>query len=73
MTGLRPLPNEGSIALHERLGFRKAAHFSEVGMEFRRWIDVGYWELRLSKYEHGARSPLPYSSPITSFSCCSRS
>ncbi|WP_370662829.1 MULTISPECIES: N-acetyltransferase family protein [Massilia] len=49
MTGLRPLPNEGSIALHERLGFRKAAHFSEVGMKFRCWIDVGYWELRLSK------------------------
>lgn len=41
-------PNAGSIALHERLGFRKVAHFSEVGMKFGRWVDVGYWELRLS-------------------------
>jgi phosphinothricin acetyltransferase len=41
------LPNEASVALHEALGFRKAAHFSEVGMKFARWIDVGYWELSL--------------------------
>ena len=39
------LPNEGSVALHERLGFRKVAHFNEVGFKFERWIDVGYWQL----------------------------
>ncbi|CAN5386965.1 GNAT family N-acetyltransferase [soil metagenome] len=38
------LPNEASIALHEKFGFRKCAHFSEVGRKFDRWIDVGYWE-----------------------------
>ena len=43
------LPNEGSVGLHEKMGFRKVAHFSEVGMKFGRWIDVGYWELNLSK------------------------
>jgi len=41
------LPNESSVALHERLGFRKVAHFSEVGWKFDQWIDVGYWELIL--------------------------
>lgn len=41
-------PNEASVRLHERLGFRKVAHFSEVGLKFGRWIDVGYWELRLN-------------------------
>ncbi|WP_020653707.1 arsinothricin resistance N-acetyltransferase ArsN1 family B [Massilia niastensis] len=41
-------PNERSVALHEQLGFRKVAHFSEVGRKFGRWIDVGYWELRLT-------------------------
>ena len=41
------LPNENSVALHEKLGFRKVAHFSEVGMKFGRWMDVGYWELKL--------------------------
>ena len=37
----------GGIALHERLGFRKAAHFAEVGFKQDRWIDVGYWQLSL--------------------------
>ena len=39
------LPNPASVALHERLGFRKVAHFNEVGRKYDRWIDVGYWEL----------------------------
>jgi L-amino acid N-acyltransferase YncA len=38
------LPNEASIALHERFGFEQSAHFKEVGFKFGRWIDVGYWE-----------------------------
>jgi len=41
-------PNEASVRLHERLGFEKVAHFSEVGLKFGRWIDVGYWQLKLS-------------------------
>jgi len=39
------LPNDASIKLHEKFGFEKIAHFREVGFKFRRWIDVGYWEL----------------------------
>ena len=38
------LPNAASVALHEKLGFEKVAHFREVGFKFGRWIDVGYWE-----------------------------
>ena len=41
------LPNDASVALHEKMGFEKVAHFSEVGFKFERWIDVGYWQLRL--------------------------
>ena len=41
------LPNQASIALHEKLGFQKVAHFGEVGFKFGRWIDVAYWELKL--------------------------
>lgn len=41
------LPNEASVALHEKLGFVKVAHFKEVGWKFDQWIDVGYWELIL--------------------------
>ena len=40
-------PNEASVRLHEKLGFIKVAHFSEVGRKFDQWIDVGYWQLKL--------------------------
>lgn len=32
--------NNASIHLHERLGFRLASRFSEVGRKFGRWLDV---------------------------------
>jgi L-amino acid N-acyltransferase YncA len=41
------LPNQASIALHEKCGFKKVAHFEQVGFKFNRWIDVGYWQLIL--------------------------
>lgn len=41
------LPNDASVALHEKMGFEKVAHFAEVGLKFDRWIDVGYWQLKL--------------------------
>lgn len=41
------LPNPDSIRLHEKFGFRKIAHFEEVGYKFGQWIDVGYWQLML--------------------------
>ena len=44
------LPNAASVRLHEKLGFRKVAHFSEVGLKFGRWIDVGYWQLLLNQW-----------------------
>lgn len=39
------LPNPASIRLHEKMGFQKIAHFKEVGYKFKRWVDVGYWQL----------------------------
>jgi len=47
-------PNEASVRLHERLGFEKVAHFSEVGLKFGRWVDVGYWQLKLSAAQDSA-------------------
>ena len=41
------LPNEASVALHEKFGMRKVAHFEQVGFKFDRWIDVGYWQRTL--------------------------
>jgi phosphinothricin acetyltransferase len=42
--GAIALPNDISVALHEKFGFRKVAHFDQVGFKFDRWIDVGYWQ-----------------------------
>lgn len=47
MIGGIALPNDASIGLHEKLGFKKIGHFSEVGYKFDEWIDVGYWQLTL--------------------------
>jgi len=41
------LPDDASVALHERLGFTKVAHFHEIGQRLGRWVDVGHWELLL--------------------------
>lgn len=41
------LPNEASVALLLKFGFRQVAHFKETGFKFGRWIDVGYWQLML--------------------------
>ena len=40
-------PNPGSVALHEKCGLKKVAHFEEVGFKFGRWLDVGYWQKTL--------------------------
>ena len=41
------LLNPASIALHEKFGMKKVAHFSEVGYKFGKWLDVGYWQMEL--------------------------
>ena len=41
------LPNEASVALHERMGFTPVGVFREVGFKFDRWWSVGFWERAL--------------------------
>jgi phosphinothricin acetyltransferase len=41
------LPNTASVALHEKLGMIKVAHFHQVGCKFDQWLDTGYWQLTL--------------------------
>ncbi len=41
------LPNPASIGLHEKFGVKKVAHFEEVGFKFGKWVDVGYWQVKL--------------------------
>jgi phosphinothricin acetyltransferase len=41
------LPNDRSVALHEKFGFIKVAQFPEIGYKMDQWLDVGYWSLSL--------------------------
>jgi phosphinothricin acetyltransferase len=45
--GCIALPNDASVALHEKCGFVKVAHFPQVGRKFGRWVDVGFWQATL--------------------------
>jgi phosphinothricin acetyltransferase len=38
------IPNPESVALHERLGFKRVATYSEVGYKFDRYWDVSWYE-----------------------------
>lgn len=46
--GIIALPNQASVALHEKFGFKQIGHFQEVGFKFNNWQDVGYWQLTLN-------------------------
>jgi phosphinothricin acetyltransferase len=45
------IPNDRSIALHEKFGFQKVARFNEIGFKLDQWLDVGYWELIIRSEE----------------------
>jgi phosphinothricin acetyltransferase len=41
------LPNEASVALHERLGFAAVGVSRRIGWKAGAWRDVGWWQLEL--------------------------
>ncbi len=43
------LPNDASVALHERVGFESVGVFRDVGFKFGSWHDVGWWQRPLSE------------------------
>ncbi|KDB05969.1 Phosphinothricin acetyltransferase [Burkholderia sp. lig30] len=44
--------NAGSIALHERLGFKHVGTLPEVGFKFGRWLDLAFYQLLLDTPAH---------------------
>ncbi|WP_306522738.1 GNAT family N-acetyltransferase [Rheinheimera sp.] len=52
------LPNAASVALHEKLGMKKVAHFQEVVTKFGQWLDVGYWQLVFDQSPQAANTQL---------------
>lgn len=41
------LPNDASIALHQRFGFEPVGVYKEVGWKFGRWLDVAWFQKAL--------------------------
>lgn len=52
------IPNEPSVKLHERLGFKQVSCFHEVGRKFDRWLDVADYEL-IIELLHTSPYPIP--------------
>jgi phosphinothricin acetyltransferase len=50
-------PNERSVCLHEKFGFKKVAEFVEIGYKMEQWLNVGYWQLILSDGKKGEATP----------------
>ena len=44
MVGAVDADNAASLKFHDKLGFRRAAHFHEVGRKFGRWLDLVFVE-----------------------------
>ncbi len=58
------LPNEASVALHERFGFERSGLYPRIGWKAGAWRDVGWWQLELVPAGEGPPAePLPPSPP----------
>ena len=60
--GAIALPNDASVILHERIGFRHAGTYRQVGFKFGRWWDVGLWQRGLAVPAEEPEEPLPLDS-----------
>ncbi|MCG7585703.1 GNAT family N-acetyltransferase [Photobacterium sp. OFAV2-7] len=46
--GAIDLENEGSIYLHQKLGFTHSGTIHQAGFKFGRWLDLGFYQLVLN-------------------------
>ena len=51
------LPNDASVAFHEKIGFTTVGVYHRVGYKMDRYHDVGWWERPLSEEAPGAIRP----------------
>lgn len=58
--GAIALPNDASVALHEKLGFAYAGTYRGVGFKLGEWLDVGLWEKELAPRTISPEEPRPY-------------
>jgi phosphinothricin acetyltransferase len=55
------LPNEKSVAFHEKLGFHYFATYEKVGYKLGKWKNVGWWGLSINEYVDEPAAPIKFS------------
>lgn len=58
------LPNDASVALHEKLGFTLSGIERGVGFKLGEWVDVGRWQRDLAPREDNPSGPAPFTSVL---------
>jgi L-amino acid N-acyltransferase YncA len=61
------LPNEKSVAFHEKCGFKYFATYEKVGYKLGKWKNVGWWQLILNQYDMEPTAPVKFSMLDKSF------
>jgi L-amino acid N-acyltransferase YncA len=55
------LPNNGSVSIHEKCGFKHFATYENIGYKFGNWHSVGWWKLQINDYDLQPPPPLKIS------------
>jgi L-amino acid N-acyltransferase YncA len=55
------LPNNGSVSIHEKCGFKHFATYENIGYKFGNWHSVGWWKLQINDYDLQPPPPLELS------------
>jgi phosphinothricin acetyltransferase len=58
--GAIALPNDASVALHEKLGFTRSGTYQGVGYKLDQWTSVGLWQKDLAPRSATPEEPLSY-------------
>jgi L-amino acid N-acyltransferase YncA len=54
------LPNDISVAFHEKMGFKHFATYPKVGYKLGKWKDVGWWQLTINGHTQDPSAPLEF-------------
>jgi L-amino acid N-acyltransferase YncA len=60
------LPNDPSVALHEKLGFTLSGIERGVGFKLGEWVDVGRWQKDLAPRDSEPAEPRPFEPLLSS-------
>lgn len=54
------LPNDRSVAFHEKMGFCYFATYEQVGYKLGKWKNVGWWRLVINEFTDEPAAPISF-------------